>query len=406
MSTLTLSRIVTWSALALACGCQARAPDAAQSADSAVSLSHDDASALPAPPLPEWSAADSVGPLAAAAAGSWRLTPLAHAPNHLALAGWKDPSTLWGVAGCNPVEVSVESPAVQAWNVEACGGIEPEPNGPRLVWGTGQGGMLLLGARGGEQRVLRASGAPSPLGEGDPAGAVFWSPNGSRVLVSWAAEWDASYATIDVTSGATTPVRTQKDGYFLTEAFGWLDDDRLLFVAQANKDRGGRSEYSESGGYRADLFLYDVRDSSYTALTSVDDGVMLRPLAPWSEGEVLVGERPRGATRFEAYWAYDPGGGSRRPVLLPSATDVRVFAPEQVLLLDRTGDRAGPPHDRIFLWRGEGQPVLPLTEIREGQVEWSLDGSRIALTSSVDEPVAGMPGSFRTRRLAYVLEPR
>ena len=265
---------------------------------------------------------------------------------------------------------------------------------------------MNVGERGGTQRSLRAPGAPAPSGEGDPAGPMIWSPDGASVLLAWSAEWESSYALVDAATSATRPLSTHAEGYYLTEAWGWLDDARILFSTQAVRDPRGRSEYSESGGYRSELAVFDVRDSTYRIVTSVPDGVMLRPLARWREGEILVGERARGARRYRRYWLYDVREWSRRPVLLPAASGVRVHDSTRVLLLEAVEGQAGPATARVHLWTGADRPVLPLVEVRDGDVAWSLDGRRIAFTTTTDEPTPGSPGSFQTGYHAYVLEPR
>jgi hypothetical protein len=320
--------------------------------------------------------------------------------------GWKDQGTLWGVASCKPVELAADGTAVYTWEAEACAGIAPAPDGRTIAWSDGTTGRVLVGQRGRGPRVVRAPDAQAPAGEGDPAGELLWSPDGSRLLLAWAAEWESSFAVARVEGGSLEPIATRLDGFYLSEAWGWLDVQRILFSAQASRDARGRSEYSESGGYRSDLTVYDLRDSSYVKVTAAADGVMLRPLARWGTSEVLVGERERGATRYERYWAYDPVAWSRRPVPLPAVSDVRVFDPTRVLLLDRRSGDAGAQSTRVFLWRADAPAVEPLVELRNGSLAWSPDGRRIAVTTSEQVPVEGMPGSFRERQRAYVLEPR
>jgi hypothetical protein len=390
-------------------GCEGRPPEADAPVDSIhpVPLPLDTVASASdaAPSLPTWTPLDTLPLLAANAAQGWRLRELTHAPEYFALVGWKDAGTLWGLAGCNPVELSVDVATHVAWDLEACGGMAPAPDGRSIAWGSGKGGDLWIGERDGAQRALRAAGAPAPVGEGEPSGEVLWSPDGSRVLMEWAAEWESFYALVDVATGSVQPIQSGEDGYYLTDAWNWLGNDRILFSAQAVRDQTGRSEYSESGGYRADLAVYDLPSATYTRVTSVGDSVMLRPLARWNGGEILVGERARGSNRLRKYWTYDPRDWSRRPAALPAATDVRVFGPTRVLLLDRVSEQAGAPLVRIFLWDGDGD-TLPLLEVRGGDVAWSPDGRRIAATSTVEEVVQGAPGSYRTRYFAYVLEPR
>jgi hypothetical protein len=344
--------------------------------------------------------------LAEAASARWRALPLAHAPGHFRVVAWKDSATVWGLAGCNPVELRVDAPRFTAWDVQSCGGIAPAPDDSRLAWSDGQGG-IRVGVRGAEPEQLLAPGTPPPAGEGDPTGLIRWSPDGSRILTSWAVEWNSDYGIVSLASGVLTPMATRLDGYYLTEAWDWLDDDRILFRLQAVRDLQGRSsQYSESGGVRADLAVASLPDSTFARVTSVPDGVMLEALGRWGGREILVGERSRTSAVHERYWAYDLNGWSRRAIPLPAGHDVLVFDTTRVLILERDGGGGGVVRARAFLWSSEENRVEPLVELREGSLAWSPDGRRLALSTTVDEPVAGAPGSFRTRSLVYVLEPR
>jgi len=182
-------------------------------------------------------------------ATGWRIRPLAHAPDHFEMSGWKDERTLFGRAGCNPVEVRVDEPEFVGWNVSACGGASLAPDRIQSAWGDGQG-ALLVGERGGAPRTARAADEPSPSGEGDPTGLALWSPDGSRLLVSWATEGPPSYAVVHVGTGAVDAVEARADGYFATDAWGWLDANRILFTLQAVRSLSGEIEYREGGGYR------------------------------------------------------------------------------------------------------------------------------------------------------------
>jgi hypothetical protein len=83
---------------------------------------------------------------------------------------------------------------------------------------------------------------------------------------------------------------------------------------------------------------------------------------------------------------------------------VRVLDPTRVLLFDRRDQQGGAQIARVFLWTGADPQ--PLVELRNGAAAWSPDGRRIAVTTSEEVPVPGLPGSFRERHITYVLEPR
>src|SRR5688572_11543514 len=100
----------------------------------------------PRPAGPEPLVLPTGGPpvaLAPEAAASWQLRELVHLPRYFQLVGWKDSATLWGRAGCNPVEVRVDAPEYRAWDVPACGGAASAPGGQRLAWGDGKGRLWV-----------------------------------------------------------------------------------------------------------------------------------------------------------------------------------------------------------------------------------------------------------------------
>ena len=343
--------------------------------------------------------------LAAEALDDWRLRELDHIPPYFQLHGWTDATTLFGRAGCNPVELRVDRPEYVAWDVGACGDAMLAPDRRRLAWGDGQG-AIRVGERGGRQRLVFDPATPGPAAEADPTGLILWSPDGRRIVTSWAMEWESTYAAIDAASGEVTPLSTRLDGYFLTSAEAWLDPERILFTTQASRALDGTSEYRESGGYRTDLATYDLSNHEYRKLTTVQDSVHLVPLGRWRDREILVGER-RDGPGIERYWAYDTDNWSRRPVDgLPPGTRTVIADSTRVVVVDDSGTGAGGTHARLLLW-DEGT-VVPLADIRGRPVAivWSPDGRRLALATTIEEPADGAPGSFVTRYVAYLVEPR
>lgn len=347
------------------------------------------------------------GPVAltAEAAENWRLRQLDHIPAYFQLHGWKDATTLFGRAGCNPVEVRVDAAEYVAWDVAACGDAVLAPDRRRLAWGDGQG-AIRVGERGGRQRLVFDPATAPPAREGDPTGLMLWSPDGRWILTSWASEWESSYAVIDVASGDITPLSTRLDGYFLTSAALWLDPERILFTTHASRALDGTSEYRESGGYRTDLATYGLRNHVYRKVTAAPDSVHLLPLRRWTDREILVGERRDGAG-LERYRAYDTDGWSRRPVVgLPRGTSTVIADSTRVVVVDDSATDAGDTHARLLLW-DEGA-VVPLADMRGRPftIVWSPDGRRLALATTIEEPADGAAGSFVTRYVAYLIEPR
>jgi hypothetical protein len=332
-------------------------------------------------------------------AAGWRIRSLAHVPNYFELSGWKDERTLFGRAGCNPVEVRIDEPEFTSWDVSACGGATLAPDRDRAAWGDGMG-AILVGGRGGPARVVRDAGARSPSGEGDPTSLALWSPDGRRLLVSWAGEAGSTFAVADVTTGAVEPVVTRIDGYFAAAPWGWLDAERILFTTEAVRNRQGESEYRESGGYRGDLAVLDLGERSFRAVTAVPDGSYLRPLARWSGREMLVGEALGAA--IERYWIYDAETWARRPLALPPGRAVFVADSARAALLGVEADGAAP----LTLREGSGVSRLATLRLQLPALAWSPDGSRLAITGAFDDPLPDQPGSFVTRYAAYLIEPR
>jgi hypothetical protein len=158
---------------------------------------------------------------------------------------------------------------------------------------------------------------------------------------------------------------------------------------------------------RTDLALYDLRTDSYAKVTDVADGVFLRPLTRWSERAILVGEAGPGSQWVERYWIYDTNTWSRHSVSLPlQASNVRVADSTSVLIIEQDQTAPRPARTRLILWRrGVARAIAEISTEWTG-IEWSPDGRRLAIVVTVQAPVAGMPGSFVTRHVAYVLEPR
>jgi hypothetical protein len=342
--------------------------------------------------------------LAPEARAAWRVRELHHLPTYFQLSGWKDATTVFGRAGCNPVDLRIDAPQYITWNLNACGDAILAPDRLRIAWGDGKG-VMRVGERGQRQRLI-FDRVQNPNGEGDATGLAIWSPDGNRILTSWAAEWQSFYGIVDVTTAEITPLTTRLEGYFLTSAWDWLDADRILFTTQAARDSAGRSEYSEAGGYRTDLAVYDLRDQSYRKATEVEDSVFLRPLGKWSSTELLVGEG-RSRHLITRFWIYDTRNWARRAApITATGSDALVADSSQILIIDRRSAPTGEIETRLMLWQRGGLAPLATVRGNPNKFAWSTDQQRIAIGTTIEAPVAGAAGSFVTQHLAYVLEPR
>lgn len=112
---------------------------------------------------------------------------------------------------------------------------------------------------------------------GGSFGAYAWSPDSASLILSNQFEWDAQYYIYNLKDKNLHPLVTEADGYFVTSFGTWLDDSWIVFTARASRMHDGTFEYSF--GYRSDLFLYDLRDGSYTRITSARDGEFYQAIA-------------------------------------------------------------------------------------------------------------------------------
>ncbi|HEX5724368.1 MAG TPA: hypothetical protein VFX98_02820, partial [Longimicrobiaceae bacterium] len=177
----------------------------------------------------------------------WTTRELDGAPRGFGARGWIGDSALWGVVGEVPTVVRLDGSVAASWRTPAwVPAMAPE--GSRLAWIDEAGRWVLVGTPGEPPRRVLDLRASRPPEGADPSGVLAWSPDGVRLLVGWAEEWNGLFGVVEVESGRFTRLRTRLEGYYLTTFEGWLDPQRLLFSTHPVPP-----QYSESGGTRADL---------------------------------------------------------------------------------------------------------------------------------------------------------
>lgn len=307
--------------------------------------------------------------LARAAEPGWRLRRLEHAPPHFEPTAWLDAGTIFGLAGSNLVELQVDAAEYHAWNRTAWGAY-PAPDGRRVAWLDSAG--IRVGTRGREPRLLLGREGALPPEAGDLTGPLHWSPDGERLLAVWTSEAVPVHAIVEVASGRVTRIPERGDGYFLVEAFGWLDDERILFSAPPHLGGDG------SPPPRVDLVVFEVSTAEQNRLTRVADGIVLRPLARWGTEGVLVAETTPGS--------HQPRGFSVRGTREPYREVLEITAPgQEVALRDTTALvllHRLRESDRFLVWLHEDGPTQPLAIGRgvNPWAAWSPDGRRLAIT--------------------------
>jgi hypothetical protein len=304
--------------------------------------------------------------LAPGAAAEWRIVELPHLPRYFEAIAWLDERTVLGLAGSNPVELRVDVPEYAAWN-RSVWGAYPAPDGERMAWLDEAG--IRLGRRGETPRLLFPRDAP-PAPEGDLSGPLHWSPDGERLLAPWTREAPPLHGIVEVATGSVRLVEPRGEGYLLMDAFGWLDDQRVLFTAPPHMGGDG------SPPLRTDLAVLDVATGVHRRITRVESGIELRPLARWGADAVLVAETAPGsarAARFSLRGTHQPW---RRALDLPPGHEVAVRDTTTLVVVERT-----PEMDRYRLWLREEGRTLPLVHGRGAHpwAAWSPDGRRLLI---------------------------
>lgn len=333
--------------------------------------------------------------LAPEARGSWGHRRLAHAPRHFLAKGWADARTLWGLSGSSSVLVRADEPEYSVWSRDAWDA-SLSPDGAALAWINGRG--VWVGVRSGEPRLLverdRVSGV-----EGDLSGPLLWSPGGERLLVKWAGEAGATFATVEVPSGEVSHLARRGEGYLLVEAFGWLDPERILFTAQPHlATDGGRVEWSG-------LAVYDRAENAPELVAGGAGGESIRPLALWGEHGLLIGARSGGSGGSERILLYDTRAWSARPVTLPPGSRILAHDTTRAVVVEDFGEAEGEREHGLHLWSSATGASVPLARVRGNdlRIAWSPLGDRLLVSRSVRVPEPGSD-SFREETRTHLLE--
>ena len=274
------------------------------------------------PPSDSAAAASDTSRPVVAATPPWKVRRLETAPSRFRPGGWWSEDELWGVVGGRLTRFDTRTGAVrmmahEAWSIHGGAGV--------IGWRNGAGAWIVTE---GQNPTLVGSTEGS-----DGPSTLLWSPDGSRLLLGWAGEWDASYDLI-ARDGAKRRLEVSLPGYFGNDAALWLDSSRVLFHTVAKGPVGGAPEYRESG-WRGDLAVLDLRTGAYTRVTTVPDTITLRVAGLHPDG-VLVTERgPEGVRR---HWIYDTTRWQRSAIALPKGRAFSSAGGAMVVLLDATTD--------------------------------------------------------------------
>ena len=337
-------RILAFTALALATGCIADAPERPTTAppvDDAPPAASP-ATSPPGQPVLAWLDAPTFRPVVFA-----------------------DTGALWGIARgrlarLRPADGRLEAQPYAAWSVAG---------GPGVVSWRNETGTWGMRAGDFPRRL-----APTELMPGyDGPPDALWSPDGTRAMLSWQAEWDAHHELLEA-DGSRRAVANTVEGYMLDHAALWLDERRVLFEIVASGPKGGEPEYRESG-WRGDFAVLDLESGEYRRVTDVADGTFLRA-AGRLDRKVLA--RAHGSGGAIEHWLYDPVDWSRTPRLLPAG---RTFAAADVVVGLSPAAGAAAAEDRWNAWLAIGADTTALGAAADPDLAPALsaDGRRIAL---------------------------
>lgn len=321
-----------------------------------------------------------------AEATGWTVRELAHAPAYFLASGWRDPETVWGLAGNTPVFVETSRPEYSSLR-ESYWDAARSSRG--TMAGLDEAGLFLDG-----RLVLPRSAAANQV-PGDLTGPLIWSPDGTKILLRGTQEGPVSFGILDATSGELERVPDPEDGLYLIDAFGWLDADRALLSAASSLATETPTTASSA------LAEYSASTGQTRRIGVPTSGALLQPLALWDQSHVLVEERGAESTR---HWIYDTRDWSRRSTELPAPSRLVVADSTHVLVITRqVGD--GDPIHRLSLRVDDGtiRPLLR-TRGRDVRVFWSPDRRRLAISAAGElvRPDSSVEAYYRS----WVIEER
>ncbi len=228
---------------------------------------------------------DSETPLAVERAGEpytlinqqSRISIIEGLPQYFQSGGWIDEHTIFGLSGNNPVLFNLETgrsrfPHITVWEAH----LSPEK---RYFSYINEHGVHVAQVDGNENRHLWPR--EGLAGNGFPRGGL-WAPFSDKLLVWWEHEWDCVFFIYELHSDRVQELKTHLDGYFLTTATGWADEQNIIFTTRASIMKDGFRDYSF--GYRSDLAAYNLETGSFLLLTDAADREFFEGLSAEPEG--------------------------------------------------------------------------------------------------------------------------
>lgn len=310
---------------------------------------------------------------------NWTISTLPDSPRHFVLNEWVNPTTLWGIAGENPVDIDARTGVGTAWAVRAPGA-RRSPNGTAIAWGDATGVWLMR--PGGRPRRITTYAAFPSRPAGDPTNELLWSPDGRRLLTSWRDEGNVTYAVVDTASGALELIDTRVPGYTPPVALHWLDARRILFTASANASRDGVAEYRESG-WRRDFVVHDLGLHTTSLVTRVEDGIFLDYGGVFADTVVAI--RRRSGESLASFAFYDTERWTETTLDLSRGTDIRVSPRGAYAGVLRNDDQLS---ELIIRSRRPAVPhAAPVLLVgRVTGIAWSPDERAVAVSTRTEQP--------------------
>lgn len=321
------------------------------------------------------------------AAARFSAKGLSGLPKYFVATAWLDETHLLGLTGTNPVVVDVDGGGWRALNVEAWWAV-PDPASARIAYAN-EGGLYVTDAAGadGAGRLVVAAKGPSAAEAGGPPDGALWSPDGTRLLYWYVYEWNLDFFLVDAAGGEPRPVPATPEGYFLTEAAAWWDDDTIVFNTRAVRSTTGQQEY-RSVGYRGDVAVYDITTGGLRLITANPDGTYWNVVQRAGDGRLVywVGE-PGTPVQGFGTMAVD-GAGVAGLTTDPTAEAVS-FAPDGRRWMERRlVSASGNKNVIIARHDGDGGAAEAWADIIYGErLEgplWSPSGNRVAFSLNVN----------------------
>ncbi|MEW5920030.1 MAG: hypothetical protein AB1796_03555 [Bacillota bacterium] len=324
-------------------------------------------------------------------------------PRYFQAGGWVDGHTIFGLAGTTPVLYNLEtgessSPGVTAWEAR----LSPEKE--RISY-TQEKGVYVARIDGKDKiHLWPRETAGMPEGEGNPRGGL-WSPGGEKLLVWWEHEWDCEFYVCELQKEEVGKINTRLDGYFLTSATGWADEQKLIFTTRANIMKDGTREYTF--GYRSDVAVYDLETLSLHLITNTADGEFIEGLSAGPEGILFL--RWFTDRDVTSYGVMDPTG--RVIWEEPFYENMNFFlAPDgrTVACLVETGrQEMNIVYELVIRSQGVSRSILEMQMANHilPEIFWHPDGKKLLFTFIAAVPREDPLGNYQESYYTLIIEP-